>query len=143
MAFLFAVASRFPPSKNQLITSSNLRNQATIQDGRVTVQQVQGQKLRVLLTKDLDAYDSDCDDLSSVKVVLMENLSSCDPEVLFKDTNSSAANDLLVLSFVEQMTNRVAHLDKENQTNKMVNESLTAELERYKERDTILNKDLL
>nr|GEW68776.1 retrovirus-related Pol polyprotein from transposon TNT 1-94 [Tanacetum cinerariifolium] len=33
-------------------------------------------------TEDLDAYDSDCDDLSSAKAVLMENLSSCDPEVL-------------------------------------------------------------
>ncbi|GKB23615.1 hypothetical protein Tco_0863016 [Tanacetum coccineum] len=37
MAFLSAVASRFPPSNNQLRTSSNPRNQATIQDGRVTV----------------------------------------------------------------------------------------------------------
>ncbi|GJY83398.1 hypothetical protein Tco_0496774 [Tanacetum coccineum] len=49
-----------------------------------------------------------------------------------QDTNSSAPNDLLVLSLVEQMTNHVAHLDTENQTNKMVNESLTIELERYK-----------
>ncbi|GKE82388.1 hypothetical protein Tco_1552388 [Tanacetum coccineum] len=41
MAFLTAVASsRFPSTNNQLRTSSNLRNQATIQDGRVTVQQV-------------------------------------------------------------------------------------------------------
>nr|GEU99651.1 putative reverse transcriptase domain-containing protein [Tanacetum cinerariifolium] len=36
------VASRFPSTNKQLRTSSNLRNQATIQDGRVTVQQVQG-----------------------------------------------------------------------------------------------------
>ncbi|GJV75572.1 hypothetical protein Tco_1507156 [Tanacetum coccineum] len=42
MAFLTAVASsRFPSTNNQLRTLSNLRNQATIQDGRVTVQQVQ------------------------------------------------------------------------------------------------------
>ncbi|GKB42014.1 retrovirus-related pol polyprotein from transposon TNT 1-94 [Tanacetum coccineum] len=32
MAFLSVVASRFPPSNNQLRTSSNPRNQATIQD---------------------------------------------------------------------------------------------------------------
>ncbi|GJT86410.1 retrovirus-related pol polyprotein from transposon TNT 1-94 [Tanacetum coccineum] len=44
MAFLFVVASRFPPSNNQLKTSSNPRNQATIQDGKVTVQQVQGRQ---------------------------------------------------------------------------------------------------
>ncbi|GKD60395.1 copia protein [Tanacetum coccineum] len=34
----------FPPSNNQLRTSSNPRNKATIQDGRVTVQQVQGRQ---------------------------------------------------------------------------------------------------
>ncbi|GKF91422.1 hypothetical protein Tco_0275123 [Tanacetum coccineum] len=86
-------------------------------------------------TDDLDAYDSDCDDLSSAKAVLMANLSSCDPEVLYEvpysdsypndminqdvqtqdaviqDTNSFAPNDVLVLSLVEQMTNHIAHLD--------------------------------
>ncbi|GJY09497.1 hypothetical protein Tco_0377682 [Tanacetum coccineum] len=41
MAFLSAVALRFPPSNNQLRTYSNPINQATIQDGRVTVQQIQ------------------------------------------------------------------------------------------------------
>ncbi|GJU48491.1 hypothetical protein Tco_1218046 [Tanacetum coccineum] len=44
MTFLFVVASRFLPSNNQLRTSSNPKNQATIQDGRVTVQQVQGRQ---------------------------------------------------------------------------------------------------
>nr|GEV64467.1 hypothetical protein [Tanacetum cinerariifolium] len=45
MAFLTAIASsRFPSTNNQLRTSSNLRNQATIQDGRVTVQQVLGRQ---------------------------------------------------------------------------------------------------
>nr|GFA86818.1 hypothetical protein [Tanacetum cinerariifolium] len=44
MAFLSAIASRFPPSNNQLRTSSKLRSQATIQDGRVTIQQVKGRQ---------------------------------------------------------------------------------------------------
>ncbi|GKB35957.1 hypothetical protein Tco_0880899 [Tanacetum coccineum] len=45
MAFLSAVATlRFPSTNNQLRTSSNLRNQATIQDDKVTVQQVQGRQ---------------------------------------------------------------------------------------------------
>ncbi|GKD03411.1 hypothetical protein Tco_1178385 [Tanacetum coccineum] len=45
MAFLSAVvALRFCSTNNQLITSSNLRNEATIQDGRVTLQQVQGRQ---------------------------------------------------------------------------------------------------
>ncbi|GJW58581.1 hypothetical protein Tco_0105312 [Tanacetum coccineum] len=42
MAFLIVVASsRFASTNNQLRTSSNPRNQATIQDGRVTVHQEQ------------------------------------------------------------------------------------------------------
>ncbi|GJZ93027.1 retrovirus-related pol polyprotein from transposon TNT 1-94 [Tanacetum coccineum] len=217
MAFLFVVASRFPPSNNQLRTSSNPRNQATIQDGRVTVQQVQGRqthsfagirnkgiattsrgnsaagqprvvkcyncqgeghmvrqctqlkrprnsawfKEKLMLveaqeasqtldeeqlafiadlrieealvaqqtipqnsafqTKDLDAYDSDCDDISSTKAVLMEIFQAViqksylsDSNIIpysqylqesqdagIQDTNSSAPNDLLVLSLVE------------------------------------------
>nr|GEU29752.1 integrase, catalytic region, zinc finger, CCHC-type, peptidase aspartic, catalytic [Tanacetum cinerariifolium] len=45
MAFLTAVAFlRFLSTNNQLRTSSNTRNQAIIQDGRVTVQQVQGRQ---------------------------------------------------------------------------------------------------
>nr|GEU72972.1 hypothetical protein [Tanacetum cinerariifolium] len=32
-------------------------------------------------TEDFDAYDSYCDDISLAKAVLMENLSSCDPDV--------------------------------------------------------------
>ncbi|GJS80519.1 retrovirus-related pol polyprotein from transposon TNT 1-94 [Tanacetum coccineum] len=45
MAFMSTVmASRFPSTNNQLKTSSNPRKQTTIQDGRVTVQQVQGRQ---------------------------------------------------------------------------------------------------
>nr|GEV33131.1 hypothetical protein [Tanacetum cinerariifolium] len=45
MAFLTVVASsRFPYTNNQLRSFSNTRNQATIQDDRVTVQQVQGRQ---------------------------------------------------------------------------------------------------
>ncbi|GJW63279.1 hypothetical protein Tco_0115163 [Tanacetum coccineum] len=35
-------------------------------------------------TDDLDAYDSDCDDICSAKAVLMANLSSCDSDVVSK-----------------------------------------------------------
>ncbi|GKB65298.1 hypothetical protein Tco_0921484 [Tanacetum coccineum] len=60
-------------------------------------------------------------------------------DAVIHDTNSSAPNDLLVLYLVEQMTDHVAHLDKENQTNKMVNESLTVELKRYKEQHAVIS----
>ncbi|GJX59321.1 hypothetical protein Tco_0290711 [Tanacetum coccineum] len=47
MAFLnTAITSRYPQTNNQLRTSSNPKNQATIQDGRVTVQNVQGRQTK-------------------------------------------------------------------------------------------------
>ncbi|GJT63071.1 hypothetical protein Tco_1006604 [Tanacetum coccineum] len=146
MAFLSAVITLcYPSTNNQLRSSSNLRNQAIIQYSRVTIQQVQGRqgeghmarqctqpkrkrdatwfKEKVLLfqahaeafqTDDLDAYDSDCDDICSAKVVLIANLSSYDSDFLSDD--------------------------KANNESKIVNESLTAELDRYKERVKILEQ---
>nr|GEW41245.1 hypothetical protein [Tanacetum cinerariifolium] len=47
-------------------------------------------------TEDLDAYNLNYDDLSSAKVILMENLSSCDPEVLYEVSYSdSYLNDII------------------------------------------------
>nr|GEU38047.1 hypothetical protein [Tanacetum cinerariifolium] len=104
-----------------------------------TEELLQPQRETMQLTEDLDAYNLDCDDISSAKAVLMVNLLSCDLDVLSEsqdagihDTNSSTPNDLLVLSLAEQMTDHEANLDNENKTNKMVNESLIAELEIYK-----------
>nr|GEX99190.1 hypothetical protein [Tanacetum cinerariifolium] len=45
MSFLIAVVtSRYPPTNNQLRTSSNPRQQATINNGRVTIQPIQGRQ---------------------------------------------------------------------------------------------------
>ncbi|GJS30327.1 retrovirus-related pol polyprotein from transposon TNT 1-94 [Tanacetum coccineum] len=101
MAFLSTMASRFPPSNNQLRMSSNPRNQATIQDDIVTCYSCQGEghmashctqpkslrnatwcKEKLMLA---ESQEADCDDLSSAKVILMENIASCDPDVLFED----------------------------------------------------------
>nr|GFD01342.1 hypothetical protein [Tanacetum cinerariifolium] len=123
MSFLTSVvASRYPATNNQLRTSSNPRQQATINNGRVTIQPIQerqnfvsagssrpftsGQggaqgKQRAITcynckgegiqesssnqmvitnnaayqADDLDAYDSDCDEINSAKIALMANLS--------------------------------------------------------------------
>ncbi|GJW34179.1 retrovirus-related pol polyprotein from transposon TNT 1-94 [Tanacetum coccineum] len=47
-------------------------------------------------TEDLDAYDSDCDDLSLAKAVLMANLSSCDSDVLSEMYRSTQAMHMLM-----------------------------------------------
>nr|GEV34608.1 retrovirus-related Pol polyprotein from transposon TNT 1-94 [Tanacetum cinerariifolium] len=125
MSFLTSVVtSSYPSINNQLRYSSNPRQHATINNGRVTIQPIQERqnsmtsgssrpytsgssgtlgKQRVIEEKlefladpgiaetlstqyavtnnaaykddDLDAYDSDCDELNSTKITLMENLS--------------------------------------------------------------------
>ncbi|GKF87116.1 hypothetical protein Tco_0257993, partial [Tanacetum coccineum] len=46
-------------------------------------------------TEDLDAYDSDCDDVSNAKAVLMTNLSNYDSDVILEVPHSeSYHNDL-------------------------------------------------
>ncbi|GJT59522.1 hypothetical protein Tco_1003055 [Tanacetum coccineum] len=62
------------------------------------------------------------------------------------NTPSPANQDLMIMSVIEQMANQVAKCNVEYKENQVINESLTAELERYKERDKtfeqILNIDL-
>ncbi|GKB32508.1 retrovirus-related pol polyprotein from transposon TNT 1-94 [Tanacetum coccineum] len=252
MSFLTAVVtSRYPTTNNQLRTSSNPRQQATIYDGKVTVQPVQGRQTtyaagttrkytpgasgsntgkqrtvicynckgeghiakqctkpkrkrdetwfndKVLLVQaqasvithnaayqadDLDAYDSDCDELNSAKIALMANLLRNGSDALtevhnpdnlnydlfnqseqimtsseqsndvsqtetditsdsniipysqylsetqqetVQNSNSSAQQDVLILSMFEQLSTQVTHC-----TN--VNKALTTELDRYK-----------
>nr|GFB28569.1 hypothetical protein [Tanacetum cinerariifolium] len=100
---------------------------------------------------DLDAYDSDCD-FSTANAVLMANFSSYGSDVLSEvphsenthndmlnqtvyDTNSFAQQDAMILSMFEQLSNQVTNCNKVNKDNLIANESLSAELERYKERE--------
>ncbi|GJV48453.1 retrovirus-related pol polyprotein from transposon TNT 1-94 [Tanacetum coccineum] len=106
---------------------------------------------------DLDAYDSDCDELNSAKVALMENLSHYGLDALaevhnhdnmnnnavnqdVQNSNSSAQQDDLILSVIEQLKTQVANCTKINLENKSVNDTLTAELERYKEQVKVLKE---
>nr|GEZ03885.1 hypothetical protein [Tanacetum cinerariifolium] len=89
---------------------------------------------------DLDAYDSDCDDFSTAKAVLMANLSSYGSDVLSEDTNSSAQQDVMILFVFEQLSHQVTNYNKVNKDNLLANESLSDKLERYKERVKLLEK---
>ncbi|GKA98798.1 integrase, catalytic region, zinc finger, CCHC-type containing protein [Tanacetum coccineum] len=99
-------------------------------------------KKKAMLAKneDLDAYDFDCDDVSNAKAVLMANLSNYGSDVILEaavqDTNFYAQQDSMILSAIKQMSkqmiNHVNNWEKANQERN--NESLTAKLERYKER---------
>nr|GEV13411.1 reverse transcriptase domain-containing protein [Tanacetum cinerariifolium] len=157
MSFLTSVvASRYPATNNQLRTSSNPRQQATINNGRVTIQPIQGRqnflsdgssrpftsvpggapgKQRVIVcynckgtaesssnqaiittnaasqADDLDAYDSDCDELNLAKVALMENLSHYGSDTLEEDV----PNDVIKLMMFPYSLERAARIwyDKE------------------------------
>ncbi|GKE57872.1 hypothetical protein Tco_1497057 [Tanacetum coccineum] len=144
-------------------------------------------------TKDLDTYDSDCDDLSTAQAVLMANISNYGSDIVsevpnsetylndmenqsvhafqdfeqspvmdftdneissdsniipysqylqetqqasVQDTNLQAQQDSMILSVIEQMSEQmINHVNNWEKANKeQNNESITAELERYKER---------
>nr|GEZ72351.1 hypothetical protein [Tanacetum cinerariifolium] len=146
---------------------------------------------------DLDAYDSDCDEINSAKIALMANLShygsdnlaevhnldnvtnnlinqavqampifeqsnnmnqseteiTSDSNIIvysqyvsesqyatIQNSNFPAQQDALILSVIEQLKSQVVNYTKINQNNKSVNETLTAELERYKDQVRILKE---
>ncbi|GKA61758.1 retrovirus-related pol polyprotein from transposon TNT 1-94 [Tanacetum coccineum] len=125
------------------------------------------QAARAYQAYDLDAYDSDCDEISTAKVVLMFNLSSYGSDVLSEvpysdntnndmlnqsvqempyseqphlDTNSFAQQNAMILSVFEQLSHQVTNCTNVNKDNLIANESLSAELERYKERVKLLEE---
>nr|GEW17001.1 hypothetical protein [Tanacetum cinerariifolium] len=238
MSFLtVVVTSRYPVINNQLRTSSNPRQQATINNGRVTIQPIQGrqnsmtagapgsngqvlqeEELEFLAypgiaetssnqyvitnnaayqADDLDAYDSNCDELNSAKIALIVNLSHYGSDNLTevnnqdnmtnnliyqdvqatstseqsnilnhletkitrdsniisysqymndsqytigKNSSSPALQDDIILNVIEQLKTQVVNCTKINQDNKNANEILTAELERYKNQERILEE---
>ncbi|GKE85242.1 hypothetical protein Tco_1558984, partial [Tanacetum coccineum] len=124
-------------------------------------------------TEDLDTYDSDCDDLSNVQAILMDNISNYGSDIISEDfeqtpvmdftdneissdsniipysqylqetqqetvhdTNLQAQQDSMILSVIEQMSEQINnHVNNWEKANKEHNnESITAKLERYKER---------
>nr|GEY33656.1 hypothetical protein [Tanacetum cinerariifolium] len=71
---------------------------------------------------DLDAYNSDCDELNTAKVALMAILSHYGSDVLVEavvqNLNSSAQQDALILSVIEQLKTQVINCAKINLDNK-------------------------
>ncbi|GJX84917.1 hypothetical protein Tco_0335691 [Tanacetum coccineum] len=84
-------------------------------------------------TEDLDTYDSNCDDISNVKAVLMANISNYGSDVISEVSHSE--------TYLNDMENQSVHAMQdfeqtpaEKANHEKNNESLTVELERYKER---------
>ncbi|GJX33552.1 hypothetical protein Tco_0243407 [Tanacetum coccineum] len=133
----------------------NLRGNEMIHDQGIT----EGQATQTVITHnaayqadDLDAYDFDCDELNTAKVALMVNLSHYGSDALaeyviesqqaaVQNSNSCVQQDALILSVIEQLKTQVVNCTKINLDNKSVNDTLTAELERYKEQVKVLKEE--
>ncbi|GJZ25291.1 retrovirus-related pol polyprotein from transposon TNT 1-94 [Tanacetum coccineum] len=119
---------------------------------------VEGQAIQTVITHnvayqadDLDAYNSDCDELNTEKVALMTNLFDYGSDALteyviesqqaaVQNSNSSGQQDALILYVIEQLKTQVVNFTKINLDNKSVNDILTAELERYKEQSVEIDR---
>ncbi|GJR53029.1 hypothetical protein Tco_1403550 [Tanacetum coccineum] len=166
MAFLTAVASlRYPSTNTQLRTSSNPRNHATIQDGRVILQQVQGiqgqsysgtgyksnatssrgnnasvharivkcyncqveaQEARQILDEEQLAFlaDPGVPDGQAAQSIILNNAEVPHSETYLNDMENQSVH---AMQDFEQTPAEKANKEHNN-------ESVTAELERYKER---------
>nr|GEV93254.1 retrovirus-related Pol polyprotein from transposon TNT 1-94 [Tanacetum cinerariifolium] len=69
------------------------------------------------------------------KVLLVEAQGSA-----VQDINSYAQQDAMILSVFEQLSNQITNCNKVNKDNLITNESLSAELERYRERVKLLEE---
>ncbi|GJZ32931.1 retrovirus-related pol polyprotein from transposon TNT 1-94 [Tanacetum coccineum] len=197
MSFLTAVVtSRYPTTNNQPAKgppSSNPRQQATIYDGKVTVQPVQGrettyaagttrkytprasgsntgkQRTNALmanlsknglemhstevynpdnLTYDLidqseqimmsseqsnDVSQTETEITSDSNIIPYSQYPSETQQEAVQNSNSSAQQDVLILSMFEQLNTQVMHCTNVNLEYKSANKALTTKLDRYKE----------
>nr|GEU69070.1 hypothetical protein [Tanacetum cinerariifolium] len=140
------LTSRYPSTNNQLKTLSNPRQQATINNGRANGQVLQEEELNFLAktsstqytvthnaaypTDDLDAYDSDCDELNSAKIALMANLSHFGSDNLAEDNKN--VNEILTAE-LERYKNLERILKEQNNVdNASVSYELSLEIEKLK-----------
>ncbi|GKC37761.1 hypothetical protein Tco_1050145 [Tanacetum coccineum] len=145
MAFLSATfASRFPQTNIQGVNRQGAAIQARVvkcynyQENVILLDSVPNQRnpgIQHGLRKrsdDLDAFDSDCDDIPSAKAVLMANLSSYDSYVLskvpFQDTNIE--NDMSYQSVQETQCSEQPFVDNDTEID-ITNDSNIISYEQY------------
>ncbi|GJY21225.1 hypothetical protein Tco_0393791 [Tanacetum coccineum] len=100
---------------------------------------------------DLDAYDSDCDELNTAKVALMANLSHYGSDALtevhnYDNVNNNMINQAMQVMPSSEQSNVVNHSEtKITRDNNIipyshVNDTLSAELERYRKQVKVLKE---
>nr|GFB09397.1 hypothetical protein [Tanacetum cinerariifolium] len=158
--------TEFTPPDIRLVvplrTSSNPRQQATINNGRVTIQPIQGRQNSMTAGLSRPYTSGSSGTLGKQrfkdKVLLVQAQANgqvlqeeeleflADPGIAetsntqYANSSSPALQDDLILSVIEQLKTQVVNRTKINQDNKNINEILTAELERYKNQERILKE---
>ncbi|GJZ07179.1 hypothetical protein Tco_0540972 [Tanacetum coccineum] len=105
---------QFPPTNNQLRTSSNSRTHATVHDGHIVTEPVQ----RKALANHRKAYDSDVDEGPNAAVAFMANLSSTsatNSQVNEVHSNNNAICDNVHDQLSQEM-HQDEHLDSDAET---------------------------
>ncbi|GKA37323.1 retrovirus-related pol polyprotein from transposon TNT 1-94 [Tanacetum coccineum] len=119
---------------------------------------IEGQATQTVITHnaayqadDLDAYDSDCDKLNTAKVALMANLSHYGSDALAEVHNPDNVDNNMINQGVQVMSSsEQSNVVNQSETEitsdsniipySYVNDTLTAELERYKEQVKVLKE---
>nr|GEW34647.1 copia protein [Tanacetum cinerariifolium] len=135
------VTSRYPPTNNQLRNSSNPHQQATIYNGRVTVQAIQGRQIS-LAASTSRPYASGLSENNPGKQRIDVNYNL--KEEGHMDSRSSKHTIALMANLSHYCSNNLVEEHNPdnvtNNDNKSVNEILTAELKRYKDQVWILKE---
>nr|GEU80759.1 hypothetical protein [Tanacetum cinerariifolium] len=167
MSFLTAViTSWYPPTNNQLRNSSNPRQQATINNGRVTIalmanlshygsdnlaevhnpdnvtNNVINQAVQAMpISKQSNIMNqSETKITSDSNIIPYSQYVSESQYAAIQNSNFLTQQDAIILSMIEQLKTQVVNYTKINKDKKGVNETLTAELERYKDQVRILKE---
>nr|GEV65146.1 copia protein [Tanacetum cinerariifolium] len=138
MSFLTAiVTSWYPPNNNQLRNSSNPRQQATINNGsHYTTNSGETHFFGCWYIKNITSGASGNNFWKTKDCCLLQlQRKSC------QNLNFPAQQDALILSVIKQLKTQVVNYTKINIDNKSVNETLTAELERYKDQNLVNSEE--
>ncbi|GJS71928.1 hypothetical protein Tco_0704769 [Tanacetum coccineum] len=85
--------NKFKEDKVRMLSVEDHRGMLQVQR---EIHQVKQRLSSAIIIKAEDVYDSDCDDISSAKAVLMANLLSCDSDVLYEVSYSDISqNDMM------------------------------------------------
>nr|GEY42422.1 hypothetical protein [Tanacetum cinerariifolium] len=152
MSFLSAVVtSRYPSTNNQLRNSSNLGKKLPLMILDVLTKvhnpdnidnNMINQSVQAMSSSEQSSVvnHSETEITSDSSIIPYSQYVHETQQAVVHNSDSSAQQDVLILSVIEQLKTQVINCTKINLENKSVNDTLTVELERYKEQVKVLKE---